>query len=70
MISKSEILEEAELLPDLENDPFDQDPSVEPNLERSLQGKPVLDKRDSFEYKMTELEFPTEDQEVGLQDFQ
>ena len=62
MLSKNEIIDNPDFLTELENDPFDQDPSVDPNLERSLHDKPTLDKKDSFEYKMTELEFPAEDQ--------
>ena len=44
------------------NDPFDQDFSVEPSMERRLSEKPVMQKADSYEYKMTELEFPNEDE--------
>ena len=43
---------------DLKDDPFDQDPSVEPNLEKKLSQEPVMKKEDSFQYKMTELHFP------------
>jgi hypothetical protein len=39
------------------NDTFNQDPSVEPNMEKRLSEEPALKKEDSYEYKLTELEF-------------
>jgi hypothetical protein len=64
MYCKEELNKNADFHKELENDPFNQDPSVELDLERTLKEKPALDKIYSYEYKISELEFPTDENDL------
>ena len=53
---------------DDEEDPFNAfDPSMEPDMERRLSEKPAMKKEDSYEYKMTDLdfEFPADESAIS-----